>query len=138
MWAALYEGEYTADTLPVYLPKGYAAELLECQRYYYRLVGYWKHAAMGMCTSSTKACIPVRLPVSMRAEPTVTIKDTAQVLVKCGAAEPQVPSEFVYNALQNDMNDIIQVEATVTGATAGSVASLYLQNGGTVEFSAEL
>lgn len=31
--AALYEGEYTAETLPEYRSKGYAAELLECQRY---------------------------------------------------------------------------------------------------------
>ena len=35
-WAALYEGSYTADTLPPYVPKGYAAELAECQRYYHR------------------------------------------------------------------------------------------------------
>ena len=33
-WAALYEGEYTVETLPEYQPKGYGAELLECQRYY--------------------------------------------------------------------------------------------------------
>lgn len=33
-WAALYEGEYTAETLPPYVPKGYGAELAECQRYY--------------------------------------------------------------------------------------------------------
>ena len=33
-WAALYEGSYTADTLPPYVPKGYAAELAECMRYY--------------------------------------------------------------------------------------------------------
>lgn len=32
--AALYEGSYTADTLPPYVPKGYAAELAECMRYY--------------------------------------------------------------------------------------------------------
>lgn len=31
-WVALYEGTYTADTLPPYVPKGYAAELAECQR----------------------------------------------------------------------------------------------------------
>ena len=37
-WVALYEGEYTIDTLPEYQPKGYAAELAECQRYY-RLFG---------------------------------------------------------------------------------------------------
>ena len=33
-WAALYEGAYDASTLPAYQPKGYAAELAECQRYY--------------------------------------------------------------------------------------------------------
>lgn len=33
-WAALYEGTYDVDTLPPYVPKGYAAELAECLRYY--------------------------------------------------------------------------------------------------------
>lgn len=36
-WAALYEGSYTAETLPPYVPKGYAAELAECQKYFERL-----------------------------------------------------------------------------------------------------
>lgn len=44
-WAALYEGEYTADTLPPYVPKVYAAELAECRRYYRRygcgLIAYY-------------------------------------------------------------------------------------------------
>ena len=31
-WAALYEGSYTAETLPAYQPKGYAAELAACQQ----------------------------------------------------------------------------------------------------------
>lgn len=35
-WIALYEGSYTADTLPPYVPKGYAAEFAECRRYYKR------------------------------------------------------------------------------------------------------
>ena len=35
-WAALYEGSYTADTLPPYVPKGYAAEFAECRRYFRR------------------------------------------------------------------------------------------------------
>lgn len=33
IWAALYEGSYTVDTLPPYVPKGYATELAECRRY---------------------------------------------------------------------------------------------------------
>lgn len=32
-WAVLYEGEYTAETLPEYRPKGYAQELLICRQY---------------------------------------------------------------------------------------------------------
>lgn len=38
-WMALYEGVYTADTLPPYVPKGYAAELAECQRYFVKGTG---------------------------------------------------------------------------------------------------
>ena len=30
VWAALYEGSYTAETLPPYVPKGYSAELASC------------------------------------------------------------------------------------------------------------
>ena len=37
LWAALYEGAYTAATLPEYHPKGYGAELAECKRYYQKL-----------------------------------------------------------------------------------------------------
>lgn len=33
-WAALYEGEYTAETLPEYQPKGYSSELYECMRFF--------------------------------------------------------------------------------------------------------
>lgn len=36
-WVALYKGAYTKDTLPVYISKGYAAELTECMRYYQTL-----------------------------------------------------------------------------------------------------
>lgn len=56
-WVALYEGSYTADTLPPYVPKGYAAEFAECRRYYKRFTS--PNAAIicaGYVTSSTK-CI---------------------------------------------------------------------------------
>lgn len=36
IWSAIYEGEYTAETLPEYQPKGYGVELAECQRYLQR------------------------------------------------------------------------------------------------------
>ena len=45
-WAALYEGEYTEDTIPEYQPKGYAVEFAECCRYYFKLQREWIHGTM--------------------------------------------------------------------------------------------
>ena len=67
-WIALYEGEYTAETLPEYQPKGYGAELLECQRYYYRINGitdtHFNFAAGLKDVDGVKIVMP--LPVNMR------------------------------------------------------------------------
>ena len=62
VWAALYEGTYTADTLPPYVPKGYAAELEECRRYFRRYTA--NNASLilsGFVSSSTKT-ISVNAP----------------------------------------------------------------------------
>lgn len=65
VWAALYKGSYTADTLPPYVPKGYAAELAECQRYYYTM-----QALVGTAASAAQRVF-LTLPVTMRTVPTV-------------------------------------------------------------------
>lgn len=57
-WIALYEGEYTKETLPKHRPKGYAAELMECMRYYQ--------------IRSTNDVAAVDLRPTMRAVPTIT------------------------------------------------------------------
>lgn len=66
-WMALYEGSYTADTLPPYQPKGYAVELAECKRYYELLdsgtsqfVRAYKDDAIAFCVDySEKRAVPV-------------------------------------------------------------------------------
>lgn len=67
-WAALYEGEYTAEILPPYVPKGYAAELAECLRYYRKIKAnsetFPGYAANGV----SYAFIPLQ---AMRIAPTV-------------------------------------------------------------------
>jgi hypothetical protein len=50
-WVALYEGEYTIDTLPEYQPKGYGAELAECQRYA-NVLEVSSFGRVGLCKSS--------------------------------------------------------------------------------------
>ena len=65
---ALYEGEYTAETLPPYVPKGYAAELAECLRYYRRITATNETFA-GYCANSVSYCmIPLQ---TMRIKPSL-------------------------------------------------------------------
>lgn len=67
-WAALYEGEYTAETLPPYVPKGYAAELAECLRYYRRITASNETFA-GYCANGISYCmIPLQ---TMRIKPSL-------------------------------------------------------------------
>lgn len=66
-WAALYEGSYTANTLPPYVPKGYAAELAECQRY------YQKYNTVGL-TCRNNGYATALLPVVMRVTPTISVE----------------------------------------------------------------
>ena len=79
VWAALYEGSYTADTLPAYQPKGYAAELAECQRYYYQTwTGSSPVTTAGMKTVeaySTYGTAMIDLPQEMRVSPTIVVYD---------------------------------------------------------------
>lgn len=70
VWAALYEGDYNASNLPPYVPKGYAAELAECMRYYVYIGGYrWVHG-LGLYGMGIE--VPVFNPVPMRVCPTVS------------------------------------------------------------------
>lgn len=70
-WAALYEGSYDASTLPAYQPKGYAAELAECQRYYYPVR---VNAMRERDSDNLYAC---SRRINMRTAPTVTLTEFA-------------------------------------------------------------
>lgn len=68
-WAALYEGEYTVDTLPPYVPKGYTAELLECRRCY-RRYSRWNDIGSGYVASNGGVYIMIPCDIPMRVNPT--------------------------------------------------------------------
>ena len=85
-WAALYEGSYTASDGPDYVPKGYAAEMAECQRYYrelYRVFG----KDIG---NVTREAVIINPP--MRTNPTSTVKElwkgTTETSVTISQATP--------------------------------------------------
>lgn len=74
-WAALYSGVYTAATMPEYHPKGYGAELAECQRYYQNLstIDNAFDVVLNGFVSNTSTALAVSLPgmSKMRITPTV-------------------------------------------------------------------
>jgi hypothetical protein len=85
-WVALYEGEYTAETLPEYQSKGYGAELAECMRYFRSIDFSWKALTTATRRSSTgfRAALVFSTPMRMNA-PTCSITnlnvDAGTVLV---------------------------------------------------------
>ena len=84
VWVALYEGEYTSETLPPYVPKGYAAELAECQRYYLRLVG--DPAGYGQTYEvGNNALFIIPTPSTMRVLPTLDLGGGKATVRCCGS-----------------------------------------------------
>ena len=67
-WAAVYEGEYTPETLPPYMPKGRAAEELECSRYCFSLgTKQWQVATH----TASYVVSNITLPIIMNSAPTL-------------------------------------------------------------------
>lgn len=65
-WAALYKGAYTPSTLPLYVPKGRAAELAECMRYY--------QVREMLCKATGWDRYDIGAMINMRITPTVALK----------------------------------------------------------------
>ena len=79
IWSALYEGSYTADTLPPYVPKGYATELAECRRYAKRIGGALAGIAHGYASGKAYATIFTSGP-KMRIFPSVDDYSKIQII----------------------------------------------------------
>ena len=131
-WAALYSGVYTAATMPEYQPKGYGAELAECQRYYLPISksngasGINAFPAHAITTSLAVTCIPV----TMRVNPTVTINNC---YLRKGITDIVIDS--VNSA--NVRGCFVEVTFKSSGLTQGENYILRL-NTGTMQLSADL
>lgn len=132
-WAALYEGEYTAETLPEYQPKGYAVELAECQRYFYKLNTAWNYLASGVGLGDNRADIPIQLPTRMRLAPTVEIENFDIVKINSikGLIHPTSYNPVVFNG------DRVVLEFSVE-CTHAYIATLYFDGIGAIIFNADL
>ena len=137
-WAALYEGTYTDDTLPPYVPKGYAAELAECMRYYYTIrsdgASYAAYAT-GTMNDASHAYFPIVFPVTMRIAPTLSYSGSLRVYVN--------GSERPITSIENNMPSRYSARITVGNISSGVLGQsceLQSSNDGTafIAFSADL
>ena len=126
-WAALYEGEYTAETLPPYVPKGYAAELAECLRYYRKIkadtqtfVGY---AASGVAY----AFIPLQ---TMRIKPSLV--PSGKFYYTLGNTQRTTTATATAHSA-NVNRAIIKCAITETGILTGTISPQ-----GDIDISADL
>ena len=137
-WAALYEGVYSADNLPPYVYKGYAAELAECHRYFRSLFGNesYEYLYMGQAFSTTGGVIIVPIEIPMRITPTLTKSGTISVTNSAGNVDSTpVTSLSVAKAKDN----AISLLYNASGQTTGQATILTKKStSGYVYLSAEL
>jgi hypothetical protein len=127
-WAALYEGEYTAETLPEYRSKGYGAELAECQRYFIKLAGSSTSVrGVGAVGSPILITPTFYLPTTMRTSPSVLSFDvsivrgngislssiTPSVITSAGGVGNQIALSLTFS--DNALNDMLNHIAVVYG-----------------------
>ena len=134
-WAAIYEGSYTADTLPPYVPKGYAAELAECQRYYYRM-----NIRNAPCLGSgwaygTNNRISITLPMTMRITPTVQMDVVSNFQIIYNNATYNATNISIQHCTFNHLT--LNVVAD-TGISGFGIVSSRINSTETIEFSADL
>lgn len=134
-WAALYEGKYTADTLPPYVPKGYAAELLECQRYFITvnnaiIAGFGYNAET---TGQFYLPLPTTLRIAKTDEkPTVNVKLYGSVRGLGSVVIPTAVSVYTTGVSETGLS------FELTGAFTGSSQKTLIWVGQSLEISADL
>ena len=136
-WAALYEGEYTAETLPEYQPKGYGAELLACERYFVSMsIGYAPFGA-GYGNSNTTVRVLITVPVEMRVAPSVYFPEGIGVanLVVCGAEKASFLSNI---SVMKSGGAVLNAMLTTTGITTNETYMLRANTGTYLYLSADL
>lgn len=106
-WAALYVGEYTAETLPAYVPRGYAAELSECRRYFRRKEAAIVPTYVGANQSSLVFIIENDEP--FRAIPNMNLEAISWIRGE-GKNITTIPSWTVSRYTANNVNPSFSVE----------------------------
>lgn len=137
VWAALYEGEYTAETLPPYVPKDYAEELAACQRYFVRFGGnVYTHIGLAHAQNETQLLCSVHLPQPMREGvlPTLVKGGECNMTAKAGTTFKNISAIGVNQVGVGALLLTLNSE----GLTKGGIFDVYVPTGSWLDISADL
>jgi hypothetical protein len=134
-WAALYEGEYTLDTLPEYQHKGYSAELAECQNFFRRMQNNKEIVPAHIDSATTKLLITI--PYGMRKTDNlrVTGYGTCSVFYSGGVVNTTITS--VESAVSAGNAVCLEV-VTAAGPQVNTFSSVNFRPNTNIDFSADL
>lgn len=150
-WCALYEGSYTADTLPPYTPKQWEVELTNCQKYYrvLNITGTYQTAYTGILTDGNTVISVQLFDKGMRINPSVTISGDGGLLPRSIAGylgsytygSPCLTSDVTLTAFQN--GDALSVTVKKTdgsswGGTNNTPTNLGFKAPVTIQLVADL
>lgn len=116
-WAALYEGVYTAEFMPPYIPKGYGSEIAECMRYYqtYYMVHFNPNYQYFVGDVLYTHFNTLLLPVPMRTSPNVIINVAS--LTDVG----EITSQTTMETSSKCVTPVVQYSGTVAIKTSCAI-----------------
>lgn len=122
------------STLAFDSPVNSALMLMQCQRYFYRIIGYWKFVGTGRAISTSQVECPITVPVPMRIVPTISTTNLA--LLRIAHITSSVTPTAV--AVAASIGNIVDVLFDAAMPTAREVVTLFFDNGGNLSFDARL
>lgn len=131
-WVALYEGAYTAETLPVYHRKTYQEELLDCQRYFLALDKTFFTEGAGHANSASEVRLTLPTATTMRTNPTVILEGGGPGDIWCRGAGHSLQASAVACTVSAGR---LNLSVTVSGATTNHAYSFRYEK--PLYFSAE-
>lgn len=128
VWAALYRGAYNREALPSFTPRKHAEDLLECQRYFYRLPLF--RQAVHCVSAGTR--VGLSLPTEMRITPTLTVVEKG--VIHCNGTSNVAVTAVTLNKVEGSRALIFTEHAT----QSTFVGRAGIWQDGIIEFSADL
>ena len=123
----------TTEILPEYQPKGYWAELVECQRYYIKL-GTETVCPGYVGSDGKQVWFQVLLPATMRVKPTVTF--SGGIGLRYNTAAHNLDDYTLATTIQLNNGVVIAINQTETALPPGVACNVYII--GSIELLADI